>query len=183
MPGRESSFTVLGIYKNCGRSVNQFQIAGVFCLVISMSECSLKVIVAEDNAFQRMFLMGLLEKLGYTPIAAQDGLEALELLKKQDVQILLSDLQMPNLDGIDLTKEVRKLDVGHYIHIIMITGANEDRLRTEALDAGVDDFFYEGFRSSDAQGAFENSSATYPSCNRACREYAYRHRGQRTYSK
>ena len=101
---------------------------------------SLKIIVAEDNLVQRAYLSQLIETLGYEAIPAEDGLEALELIRDTDVQIVISDYQMPKLNGVDLTKEVRKLDLGHYVYIIMITGSEEDDIRSEALDAGVDDF-------------------------------------------
>jgi sigma-B regulation protein RsbU (phosphoserine phosphatase) len=109
-----------------------------------MTETLLKVIIAEDDIVQRTYLVRLVEKLGYEAVPAKDGLAALELIKTSDAKILVSDYRMPNLDGIALTKEIRKLDFNRYIHVIMITGNGEDDLRVEALKAGVDDFFTKG---------------------------------------
>ena len=100
----------------------------------------IKIIIAEDNEIQRTLISKLLFDFGYDVIPADDGLEALQLVQDSNVQIVLSDYQMPNLNGIDLTREVRNLDLDHYVHIIMITGSDEDDIRREALDAGVDDF-------------------------------------------
>lgn len=100
----------------------------------------LKIVVAEDNLVQRAYLSQLIESLGYEVLPAEDGIEALQLVRDTNVQIVISDYQMPNLNGIELTQEVRKLDLDHYVYIIMITGSEEDDVRSEALEAGVDDF-------------------------------------------
>lgn len=104
-----------------------------------MTDC-LKIVVAEDNIVQRAYLSQLIEALGYEAIPVDDGAEALNLIRDTNVQIVISDYQMPNLNGVELTQEVRRLDLDHYVYIIMITGSENDDVRSEALDAGVDDF-------------------------------------------
>ena len=106
--------------------------------------CPLEIIVAEDNIIQRTYLTRLIEKLGYTPIPAADGKEALEVLQTSRAQIIISDYQMPHINGIELTRKVRELDLGHYVHIILITGSETDDIRAEALEAGADDFLSKG---------------------------------------
>ena len=101
---------------------------------------ALKIIVAEDNPIQREYLSHLIRNLGYEPVPAEDGQDALRLVQETDAQIVISDFEMPHLNGIELTQEVRKLCLDHYVHIIMITGTDEDDVRREALAAGVDDF-------------------------------------------
>lgn len=100
----------------------------------------IKIIVAEDNPIQRQYLCVLINKLGYVPIAAEDGQEALRLLQESNAQVIISDFEMPKLNGIELTREVRKLNLDHYVHIIMITGSEGDDLWREAMEAGADDF-------------------------------------------
>ena len=109
-----------------------------------MTKALLKVVVAEDDAVQRTYLERLIQRLGFETIPAEDGIAALKLIKSGEAKILVTDFQMPNLNGIELVREIRQLDLGHYVHVIMITGSGEDALRVEALDAGIDDFFSKG---------------------------------------
>ncbi|WP_106743757.1 SpoIIE family protein phosphatase [Yoonia maritima] len=104
----------------------------------------LKVIVAEDHGVQRAYMCMLINKLGYETIPAEDGLQALKLICESDAQILISDLNMPNLNGIELTVEIRKLSLDRYVHVIMLTGQDENDIRSKALESGVDDFMPKG---------------------------------------
>ncbi len=104
----------------------------------------LDVILAEDNIVQRTYLARMIERLGYRIIEAEDGREALELVRTTGAQILISDYHMPHLNGIELTRAVRGLDLDHYVHIIMITGSDHSDVGTEALEAGADDFLPKG---------------------------------------
>lgn len=107
---------------------------------LQASDAALTVVVAEDNEIQRIYLTRLLEVLGYNVVAVADGKEALARLQDTNAQILLSDLRMPRMNGIELTRNIRALNLTQYVHIIMVTGQDEDDVRTEALEAGVDDF-------------------------------------------
>lgn len=100
----------------------------------------IKIIIAEDNPIQREYFSLLIEKLGFNSIPAKDGMEALLLLRETEAQIIISDCDMPNMNGIELTREVRKLVLDHYVHIIMITGLDDDDFWREAMEAGADDF-------------------------------------------
>jgi sigma-B regulation protein RsbU (phosphoserine phosphatase) len=104
----------------------------------------LKIIVAEDSELQRLYLCSLISGLGYEAIEAEDGEVALDLVTSTDASIVISDLNMPNLNGIGLTQKIRKLDLGYYVHVFMVTGADETETRVEALRAGADDFITKG---------------------------------------
>jgi len=104
----------------------------------------LKIIVAEDHEIQRTYMCLLINKLGYEAIPAENGIEGLRLVRDSDAQILISDLNMPNLNGIELTEKVRQLKLDHYVHIIMVTGGDDEHSRRKALEAGVDDFMPKG---------------------------------------
>lgn len=111
---------------------------------MSAQQPLLKVIVAEDSELQRLVLCSLINGMGFEAIEAENGRVALDLIQTTGAQILITDFDMPLLDGIGLTKDVRALGLQHYVHIIMVTGADEVETRDDALLVGVDDFITKG---------------------------------------
>lgn len=103
-------------------------------------EMPLNIIVAEDNLVQRTYLSRMIAHLGYIALVADDGVEALKLVQSSGAQILITDFDMPNMNGLELTRAVRGLNLDHYVHIIMLTGSGQRETSAEALDTGVDDF-------------------------------------------
>ena len=83
-----------------------------------------------------------LSKEGYNVIKAYDGLEAIEILKKEDVQLLLIDLMMPKLDGLRATLKIREKSG---IPIIILSAKTEDSDKVIGLDVGADDYITKPF--------------------------------------
>lgn len=100
----------------------------------------MKVVIADDDDLQRAILSAALTRMDHTPIEATDGAQAYDLLCEHDASILVCDLKMPGMDGNDLTTKVRDTIRDRYVHIIMVTGHDQDAVRQNALHLGVDDF-------------------------------------------
>jgi DNA-binding response OmpR family regulator len=83
-----------------------------------------------------------LSKEGYNVIKAYDGLEAIEILKKEDVQLLLIDIMMPKLDGLRATLKIREKSG---IPIIILSAKSEDSDKVIGLDVGADDYITKPF--------------------------------------
>lgn len=83
-----------------------------------------------------------LSKEGYNVIKAYDGLEAIEILKKEDVQLLLIDVMMPKLDGLRATLKIREK---RGIPIIILSAKSEDSDKVIGLDVGADDYITKPF--------------------------------------
>jgi len=66
----------------------------------------LKVLVAEDNEINQLVILSMLERMGLKPSLASDGQEVLDSLEKQDFDLILMDIQMPGMDGIETTQEI-----------------------------------------------------------------------------
>ncbi|QZA80782.1 response regulator [Deefgea piscis] len=103
----------------------------------------LQVLLAEDNPTNRLVATRLLEKQGHTVISAENGQWVLEILARQAVDVVLMDMQMPEMDGLEATRRIRQQELTvsqPRLPIIALT-ANamaEDRLR--CIEAGMDDF-------------------------------------------
>jgi PAS domain S-box-containing protein len=100
------------------------------------------ILLAEDNLTNQNVIKRQLDVLGYAVEIANDGVEALELMKTRSYAILLSDCHMPNMDGFDLTKTVRQRDVSTTDHlpIIAVTASVMKEEIDNCFSCGMDDY-------------------------------------------
>jgi CheY-like chemotaxis protein len=99
----------------------------------------LEILIAEDNLVNQTLITMILKKLGYTPSIAENGLKAVETLNEKTFDIVLMDIQMPEMDGLEATQIVRSQL--HYQPIIIAVTANamqDDK--SACLKAGMDDY-------------------------------------------
>ena len=102
------------------------------------------ILVVDDNP---KFLADALPMYGYDVIVAEDGLEALKILAKEDshFDLILLDVMMPNMDGWDTLKAIRKNKKTEYTPVIMITAVSEDQKVVSGLKIGADDYIVKPF--------------------------------------
>src|SRR5438445_10867323 len=100
----------------------------------------LTVLVIEDHPDQRDLLAIVLQREGYRVVTAANGLEALEKLEKESVQIALSDIMMPKMDGFELINKIRSNPELKHIYLILITNRIQEGERVQGLDLGADDY-------------------------------------------
>ena len=114
------------------------------------------ILVAEDNATNHSLILRALDRFGYRADSAFTGAQALELAKQHSYDVILMDVQMPELDGIQATAEIRKLGKNQP-RIVAIT-ANAMTIDKEAcLAAGMDDFVSKPLQMSELRAALERS--------------------------
>lgn len=99
------------------------------------------VLVVEDNDINLELVQALLDDIGITTTAAGDGRQALDALEEEQFDAVLMDVQMPVMDGLTATREIRQLSKFADLPIIALTagGMEKDKSKKEALDAGMND--------------------------------------------
>jgi len=105
----------------------------------------MKILIAEDERISRRILGKTLAKAGHQVIAVEDGIKALDLLKKEPPDMLITDWMMPNLDGLELCRRVRSFDLPGYVYIILWTALTQKENIINGLDAGADDYITKPF--------------------------------------
>ena len=115
---------------------------------------SFNILLAEDNLINQTLAINLLETRGHRVTLASNGIEAVVAFKKGDFDLILMDIQMPEMDGFEATREIRKLETGdshqspianrqssiHSIPIIAMTAHAMTGDREKCIDAGMDDY-------------------------------------------
>lgn len=109
----------------------------------------LTVLVIEDHPDQRDLLAIVLQREGYRVVTAANGVEALEKLESESVQIALSDIMMPKMDGFELIKRIRGNATFKSIYLILITARIQEGDRVRGLDLGADDYITKPFSFSE----------------------------------
>lgn len=99
----------------------------------------MKVLVVDDDALSLRLLGALVERLGHEPIAAPDGLAAWELFEQHRCGVVISDWNMPGLDGIGLLKRIRAAGGDGYTYFIMLTARSDREDVSAGMAAGADD--------------------------------------------
>ena len=103
------------------------------------SQLQLKILLAEDNKVNQKVALFTLKKLGYIADIANNGLEVLTMLENQFYDIILMDIQMPEMDGVTATKRIRQ-SIQNQPYIIALTANALEADRQICLDAGMNDF-------------------------------------------
>ena len=99
-----------------------------------------KVLICEDEPINQEILLSILTDLGYLVDTADDGAEAIGAAKNSTYDIILMDMQMPEIDGIEATKCIRSLANHQHVPIIALTANAFESDRQACLDAGMNDF-------------------------------------------
>ena len=110
---------------------------------------SKRILLVEDSLVSRRVASGLLEKSGYTVFVATNGLEAVRAFESQEVDLVLMDVQMPEMDGLEATAAIRALEkqTGTHVPIVAMTADAMSGDRRRCLEAGMDDYLTKPIRA------------------------------------
>ncbi len=112
---------------------------------------SATILVVEDSSMNQMLIEIMLRRLNYNVIIASSGEEALDLLQKCAVDLVLSDIMMPEMNGIELLECIRASRDFSRLPVVLMTAGGRASLSTEAMKEGADDFLSHPFSSLDLQ--------------------------------
>jgi len=129
---------------------------------------SLRVLVAEDNPVNRLLATRLLQKLGHTVGSATNGREAVEHVRCDTPDLILMDVQMPEMDGFEATAAIRAREssltakgrAARRIPIVALTAHALQGYREQCLDAGMDDYLTKPIKLDDLARTIERVMAT-----------------------
>jgi len=113
------------------------------------------ILIAEDNPLLRAQVADLL-RADYRVLAAPDGISALDLARKHLPDMLVSDIGMPGMDGIELTKRFKELNGNRLSPVLLLTAMGAVRKRLEGLDAGAVDYITKPFEPEELRARIRN---------------------------
>ncbi len=110
----------------------------------------MKILIADDDAYFRDLLEKMLVKWGYDMVAARDGKEAWQALQADDApRIAILDWLMPEMDGLELCRKVRKEMPEPYTYIILLTSKQQDEDLVSGMEAGADDYLTKPLKTNE----------------------------------
>jgi diguanylate cyclase (GGDEF)-like protein len=104
-----------------------------------------RVLLVEDDAFLRRLLRVTLRRAGWDVVEARDGVRAWEILRRQHVPMVLTDVMMPGMDGLDLIRRIRQADWPAYTYVVVLTVLNGTEHVVAGMNAGADDYLSKPF--------------------------------------
>jgi two-component system KDP operon response regulator KdpE len=103
---------------------------------------NINVLVVDDEKPLREFVRRNLEVRGYKVLTASNGLEALAIFQNEAIQLVIMDIMMPHMDGLEATRRIRQESV---VPIIILTAMGEEADKVRAFDLGIDDYLTKPF--------------------------------------
>jgi sigma-B regulation protein RsbU (phosphoserine phosphatase) len=120
-----------------------------FVADLKLGERKMKILIAEDEKISKRLLETTLTKAGHEIVAVEDGLKASESIRKVVPDMLVTDWMMPELDGLELCRQVRSLNLPSYVYIILLTSLTQKENIIQGLDAGADDYVTKPFERTE----------------------------------
>jgi len=136
---------------------------------ISKSHTNMRILMAEDNAVNQKVLLQMLKKLGYRADVAADGIEALKALEIRPYDLVLMDIQMPEMDGFEAAREIRRhWQTSIQPKIIALTAYALEGDREKCMEAGMDGYISKPVKMDDLKAALLQCEAQIVERSSSC---------------
>jgi CheY-like chemotaxis protein len=127
---------------------------------LAIEQSPLLVLLVEDHPINQMLATTLLKKWGHQIVLANNGQEAVDLFPTRDWDLILMDMQMPVMGGLDATRLIRQREAaGHRIPIVAVTANAMESDREICLQAGMDGFLAKPFNATSLKGLLNNAAS------------------------
>jgi len=111
-----------------------------FAKITETESMAAQVLLAEDSNFYRNILTSYLNAAGLNVTAVEDGQKAWELLQNEHFDIVITDIEMPNMTGLELTRKIKENPATRDLPVIAVTSLSGEEDRKRGIQAGVDDY-------------------------------------------
>jgi DNA-binding response OmpR family regulator len=105
----------------------------------------MKILAVDDERGSLFVLTTMLKKLGHEPLEAKNGKEACELFESEGPDMVITDWQMPEMDGVELSRRIREVSSSQYTYIVLLTALEGKENLSRAIEAGADDYVTKPF--------------------------------------
>ena len=113
------------------------------------------ILVVDDSPLMLTMLRDMLAALGYVATVAKSGHEGCQLLETNRYNLIVTDLNMPGMDGVAFIKRVREIPDGKYVPIVVMTGENDKNRIAEVKNVGISTFLEKPFKGSQLKTILE----------------------------
>jgi diguanylate cyclase (GGDEF)-like protein len=111
----------------------------------------MKILIADDEPTARLLVSSAVARLGHEPTLGSDGDEAWRLFQEHAPDVVITDWQMPGVDGTELARRIRDARSDAYTYILVLTGSADERAAREAMEAGADDVIAKPLDTADLE--------------------------------
>ena len=112
----------------------------------------LTILVVDDFDDTRLLLRTWLERRGFRVVEAENGIEAIDRAETESPDLIIMDMQMPQLDGLSATRRIRKLESMNSVPIVAVSAYGADQFREQALAAGCNEYVSTPFEPATLEG-------------------------------
>jgi len=109
----------------------------------------MRILIVDDDEVSQDILRDALEHEGYEVTSAENGAVALDILAHEDIRFVITDWEMPELDGLDLCRAIRRQSSRGYVYVVLLTSHDDSAEVVEGLSSGADDFICKPFRRAE----------------------------------
>jgi CheY-like chemotaxis protein len=114
------------------------------------------ILVVDDFDDTRLLLRTWLERRGFRVVEAENGIQAIKKAETESPDLIIMDMQMPQLDGLSATRRIRKLESMNSVPIVAVSAYGADQFREQALAAGCNEYVSTPFEPATLEGIIRN---------------------------